>query len=131
MTRNPTKNWETDLPERMIDQMSNKNKVQDWIKENFVINEIVVNDFPLFPSGQLIKDKNGDQLVIYWCIIYDRIEIVTPHERRGESMQAAKNSNIQYTDKPFNYDGYCRLSMAILERVEQENKDNGKAEKAS
>lgn len=70
--------------------MNNKAKVLDWIKDNFVINEILISDFPLFPSGQLIKDKTGNQMVVYWCISYNRIETAIPDGRREDNANSKK-----------------------------------------
>lgn len=58
--------------------MRNKDKVLAWIEENFETDQITIEDYPLFPSGQLIKDKNGGQMVVFYDIVYGRIETVLP-----------------------------------------------------
>lgn len=52
----------------------NETKVMEWIDDHFVMNEIEVENFPFFPCGKLIRDKNGETMVVFWCIIYDRVD---------------------------------------------------------
>ncbi|MFB1051484.1 hypothetical protein [Paraliobacillus sp. JSM ZJ581] len=41
----------------------NEAKVMDWIE-----------DFPFFPHGKLIRDKNGESMLVFWCVIYGRVD---------------------------------------------------------
>ena len=52
----------------------NEAKVMDWIDDHFVLNEIEIEDFPFFPYGKLIRDKNGETMVVFWCVIYGRVD---------------------------------------------------------
>lgn len=58
--------------------MRNKDKVLAWIEKNFETDQITIEDYPLFPSGQLIKDKNGGQMVVFYDFMTGRIETVLP-----------------------------------------------------
>ncbi|MBP2079691.1 hypothetical protein NP439_06600 [Oceanobacillus jeddahense] len=49
-------------------------KVMEWIDDHFVMNEIEIEDFPFFPYGKLIRDKNGETMVVFWCVIYGRVD---------------------------------------------------------
>ncbi|WP_240033817.1 hypothetical protein [Oceanobacillus profundus] len=46
-------------------------KVMDWIEDHFVLNEIKIEDFPFFPHGKLIRDKNEETMVVFWCVFMD------------------------------------------------------------
>lgn len=52
----------------------NSDKVMKWIKENFVIDKFEVIDFPLMPGGKILKDKNGDELLVYNDVFNDQIK---------------------------------------------------------
>ncbi|WP_339229553.1 hypothetical protein NSQ77_05895 [Oceanobacillus sp. FSL K6-2867] len=58
----------------MVSLEDNETKVMEWIDDHFVMNEIEVENFPFFPCGKLIRDKNGETMVVFWCIIYDRVD---------------------------------------------------------
>jgi len=49
-------------------------KVMEWIDDHFVMNEIEIEDFPYFPYGKLIRDKNGETIVVFWCVIYGCVD---------------------------------------------------------
>lgn len=49
-------------------------KVMEWIDDHFVMNEIEIEDFPFFPHGKLIRDKSGETMVVFWCVIYGRVD---------------------------------------------------------
>lgn len=53
-------------------------KVQKWIEQNFVINDIRIEDFPLFPGGKRIIDRNNDEMVVYWDFLHNKIDYVFP-----------------------------------------------------
>jgi len=52
----------------------NEAKVMDWISDHFDLNEIEIEDFPFFPYGKLIRDKNEETMVVFWCLIYGRVD---------------------------------------------------------
>ncbi|MEH7781450.1 hypothetical protein V7315_17070 [Bacillus safensis] len=58
----------------MIYTEENKAKVMDWIDDHFVLNEIEIEDFSFFPHGKLIRDKNKETMVVFWCVIYGRVD---------------------------------------------------------
>lgn len=49
-------------------------KVMEWIDDHFVLNEIQIEDYPLFPYGKLIRDKNEETMIVFWCVIYGRVD---------------------------------------------------------
>lgn len=49
-------------------------KVMEWIDNHFILNEIEIGDFPFFPHGKLIRDENGETMVVFWCVIYGRVD---------------------------------------------------------
>ncbi|WHI60158.1 hypothetical protein PYH69_00480 [Mammaliicoccus lentus] len=50
----------------------NEEKVMEWIDDHFDMNEI--EEFPFFPYGKLIRDENGETTVVFWCVIYGRVD---------------------------------------------------------
>ncbi|HLQ96056.1 MAG TPA: hypothetical protein VK108_06695 [Pseudogracilibacillus sp.] len=58
----------------MVSLEENEEKVMEWIDDHFVTNEIEIEDFPLFPSGKLVRDKQGETMVVFWCVIYGRVD---------------------------------------------------------
>jgi hypothetical protein len=53
---------------------ANEAKVMEWINDHFVMNEIEIEDFPFFPHGKLIRDENGETMVVFWCVIYGCVD---------------------------------------------------------
>jgi len=51
-----------------------EDKVMQWIDENFVLNEIEIEDYPFFLHGKLVRDKQGETMVVFWCVIYGRVD---------------------------------------------------------
>lgn len=51
-------------------------KIMEWIDDHFVMNEIKIEieDFPFFPHGKLVCDENGETMVVFWCVIYGRVD---------------------------------------------------------
>lgn len=47
----------------------NEEKVMEWIDDHFDMNEIEIEDFPFFPYRKLIRDENGETMVVFWCVI--------------------------------------------------------------
>ncbi len=63
----------------MVSLEDNETKVMEWIDDHFVMNEIEVEDFPFFPCGKLIRDKNGETMVVFgalfmigWIIVFKK-----------------------------------------------------------
>ncbi|SDF30396.1 hypothetical protein [Sporolituus thermophilus] len=54
--------------------ISKEKAVMDWIEENFYINSIKIEEYPLFPAGKKITDKNGDEMVVYYDLLYNRVD---------------------------------------------------------
>jgi len=52
----------------------NEAKVMEWIDDHFVMNEIEIEDFSFFPYGKLIRDQQGETIVVFWCVIYGRVD---------------------------------------------------------
>ena len=59
-----------------------EDRVMGWIHENFDLDEgkINVTDFPMFPGGKLLCDKEDSkhQMVAYWDILNQEIKVVYP-----------------------------------------------------
>ncbi|WP_040984054.1 hypothetical protein [Oceanobacillus jeddahense] len=49
-------------------------KVLEWIADHFVWNEVEIDDYPLFLHGKLVRDKQGETMVVFWCVIYGRVD---------------------------------------------------------
>ena len=58
----------------MVSLKGNEAKVMEWIDDHFVMNEIEIEDFPFFPYGKLIRDENRETMVVFWCVIYGRVD---------------------------------------------------------
>lgn len=58
----------------MIYMEGNEAKIMDWIENYFVLDEIEIEDFPFFSHGKLIRDKNEETMVVFWCVIYGRVD---------------------------------------------------------
>lgn len=46
----------------------------DWIDDYFILNDIEIEDYPFFPYGKLICDKNGESMVVFGCVLYGRVD---------------------------------------------------------
>jgi hypothetical protein len=56
-----------------------KNKaVLDFISQNFFQDLIQIEEFPLFPFGRKITDQNGDQMIVYYDLLLDRVNYSFP-----------------------------------------------------
>jgi hypothetical protein len=53
---------------------SNKAKVMQWIQQYFNTENFEIIDFPLFPGGTILKDKQGAQLLVYWDFLRGEIK---------------------------------------------------------
>ena len=52
----------------------NEAKVMDWIDDHFILSEIEIEDFPFFPHGKLVRDQNEETMIVFWCVIYGRVD---------------------------------------------------------
>lgn len=56
-----------------------KNKVVlDFINDNFEPGSVTVEDFPGFPFGKQITDRNGDKMLVYFDLLTDSVKWVYP-----------------------------------------------------
>jgi len=46
----------------------------EWIDDHFVLQEIEIENYPFFPYGKLIRDKNEETMIVFWCVIYGRVD---------------------------------------------------------
>lgn len=51
---------------------NHEEKVLEWIDDNFVLQEI--ENYPFFPYSKLIRDKNKETMIVFWCLIYGRVD---------------------------------------------------------
>ncbi|WP_251045941.1 MULTISPECIES: hypothetical protein [unclassified Oceanobacillus] len=49
-------------------------KIMEWIDDHFVLQEIEIENYPFFPYGKLIRDKNEETMIVFWCVIYGRVD---------------------------------------------------------
>lgn len=49
-------------------------KVMEWIADHFMLKDIEIEDYPFFLHGKLIRDKQGETMIVFWCIIYGRVD---------------------------------------------------------
>ena len=55
-------------------------EIAKWIDRNFDLEYVTVTDFPLFPFGRMVRDRNGDTMVVYWDILYGRVAYTFPDD---------------------------------------------------
>lgn len=53
--------------------------VKAWIEAQFDLTSITVSDFPLLPAGQMITDRDGATMVVYWDIARQRVATLLPN----------------------------------------------------
>ena len=58
----------------MADHEKYEEKVLEWIDDHFILQEIEMEDYPFFPYGKLIRDQNGETMIVFWCVIYGRVD---------------------------------------------------------
>ena len=51
-----------------------KEKVLNWITENFDLNTVTVEEIGIVPAGHIITDKHGNRMLVWWDILYQRVE---------------------------------------------------------
>ena len=57
-----------------------KNKVMSWIADNFQLNKITIEDFPLLPKGKRIIDANGEEMLVYYDFLREKIVYIFPEK---------------------------------------------------
>lgn len=57
-----------------------ENKVLSWIADNFHIDKITIKDFPLLPKGKRIIDANGEEMLVYYDFLHDKVDYAFPKE---------------------------------------------------
>lgn len=58
----------------MNEQEIYEDKILEWIKDPFVMNEVEIEDYPFLLHGKLIRDKQGETMVVFWSVIYGRVD---------------------------------------------------------
>lgn len=53
-------------------------KVLSWIADNFYLDKITIEDFPLFPKGKRIIDANGEEMLVYYDFFQDKVDYAFP-----------------------------------------------------
>ena len=53
----------------------NEVKVMDWIDDHFILSEIEIEDFPFFSHGKLVRDKNEETMIVFWCVKIGRAHV--------------------------------------------------------
>ncbi len=58
-------------------------RVKAWIAENFYLEAITVEPFPLLPGGHRVIDRNGEEMVVFYDFLTDEIKHVFPDNKEG------------------------------------------------
>jgi hypothetical protein len=53
-----------------------------WIDENFEPESVTITDFPAFPYGKLLTDRQGQSMVVYWDILYGKVAYTFPDDKQ-------------------------------------------------
>lgn len=56
----------------------NKQAVLDFISENFEPSAVTIEDFPLFPSGKRVIDRQGGEMVVFFDLLTNSVKWVFP-----------------------------------------------------
>lgn len=54
--------------------MAASDKVKAWIADNFEMDAVKVEPFELVPGGHTVTDSKGEQILVWYDFIRDRIE---------------------------------------------------------
>ena len=57
-----------------------ENKVMSWIADKFHLNKITIEDFPLLPKGKRIIDANGEEMLVYYDFLREKIVYIFPEK---------------------------------------------------
>jgi hypothetical protein len=52
---------------------SAKKAVENFITDNFKVDDFLVTDYKLLPGGKVLTDKNGETILIFFDIQTDRV----------------------------------------------------------
>ncbi len=55
-------------------------KVMGWIKQNFDLDAIVIEDFTILPYGKRILDMHGQEMAIFYDYWTDQVKHLLPQE---------------------------------------------------
>lgn len=53
---------------------SNRLEVQKYITSNFNLLDFWVKEFPLLPGGVVLEDSEGEEILVYWDIVKQKIK---------------------------------------------------------
>lgn len=56
-------------------------RVIKFIQDNFFPELIIINDFPLFAYGKLIRNNQGGEMVIFFDLLTDSVKWVYPESK--------------------------------------------------
>lgn len=73
--------------------MKMEQEVKAWIEERFTLDDVTLEPFPIFPAGTLIKDREGGQMVVFYDILYGRVDyrFPDPSTEVGQAMEIYQN----------------------------------------
>lgn len=66
----------------MADKRISKNKVLEWINDNFDTSELTLIDFPALPGGTRVVDKELNEMFVYYDILNDQVRFNYPVKDR-------------------------------------------------
>ncbi len=52
--------------------------VAKWIQENFEQGAVTISDFPAFPYGKLLTDRQGKTMVVFYDIMTGKVDYRFP-----------------------------------------------------
>jgi len=70
------------------------NAIEGWIDENFEAGVMTVTDFPLFPFGKLITDRQGQTVVVYYDISKGKVTHVLPDSKRAGAVKPRTSKEV-------------------------------------
>lgn len=53
---------------------SNRAHVQKWLEENFELSQFEIKEMPIVPGGVVLKDRDGETMLVYWDILAQKIK---------------------------------------------------------
>lgn len=57
-----------------------KNEVENFINENFEVENFSISDCKLFPAGKILTDKKGETILIYFNINTNKVDFIIMEE---------------------------------------------------
>lgn len=55
-------------------------EIAKWIDQNFDLEYVTISDFPLFPFGRMVRDRQGQSMVVYWDILCGKVAYTFPDD---------------------------------------------------